>query len=41
MRMAIPQLAGDRIFLADGGLETDLIFHDGLELPRSRRSTLL
>ena len=29
---SLPQLA-DRIFLADGGLETTLIFHDGLDLP--------
>ena len=29
---ALPQLA-DRLFLTDGGLETTLIFHDGLELP--------
>lgn len=31
-RPALPQLA-DRLFLTDGGLETTLIFHDGLELP--------
>jgi homocysteine S-methyltransferase len=31
-RAALPQLA-DRVFLTDGGLETTLIFHDGLELP--------
>jgi homocysteine S-methyltransferase len=31
-RTALPQLA-DRLFLTDGGLETTLIFHDGLELP--------
>lgn len=28
----LPQLA-DRLFLTDGGLETTLIFHDGVELP--------
>jgi S-methylmethionine-dependent homocysteine/selenocysteine methylase len=28
----LPQLGGD-LFLADGGLETTLIFHDGLDLP--------
>lgn len=28
----LPQLAGD-IFLTDGGIETTLIFHEGLELP--------
>jgi len=31
-RDALPQL-GDGLFLADGGIETTLIFHDGLELP--------
>ena len=28
----LPQLAG-RLFLTDGGIETTLIFHDGLDLP--------
>ena len=31
-RHALPQL-GDELFLTDGGLETTLIFHQGLELP--------
>ena len=31
-RQALPQLAGG-FFLTDGGLETTLIFHEGLELP--------
>lgn len=31
-RNALPQLS-DRIFLTDGGLETTLIFHEGIELP--------
>ena len=31
-RKALPQLTGG-LFLTDGGLETTLIFHDGLELP--------
>src|SRR5262245_38286694 len=31
-RVALPQLAGG-FFLTDGGLETTLIFHEGLELP--------
>ena len=31
-RDALPQLAGD-LFLTDGGLETDLIFHEGFEMP--------
>jgi homocysteine S-methyltransferase len=29
----LPQLSGDRPFITDGGLETTLIFHLGLELP--------
>jgi len=33
MTHSLPQLAGDRVFLTDGGLETSLIFHRGLELP--------
>ena len=42
MRMtdALPQLAGDRIFLTDGGLETCLIFHEGIELPAFAAFTL-
>ena len=28
----LPQLSGD-VFLTDGGIETTLIFHEGLELP--------
>lgn len=31
-RQNLPQLKGD-LFLTDGGLETTLIFHDGLDLP--------
>ena len=31
-RESLPQLA-ERMLLTDGGLETTLIFHDGLELP--------
>ena len=31
-RSALPQLGGD-LFLTDGGIETTLIFQDGLELP--------
>ena len=31
-RTQLPQL-GDRLFMTDGGLETTLIFHDGIELP--------
>ena len=29
----LPQLSGDRPFVTDGGLETTLVFHEGLELP--------
>ena len=32
-RNALPQLAGDRLFLTDGGLETDLVFKFGIDLP--------
>lgn len=31
--MTLPQLDSDRLFLCDGGLETTLVFHDGIELP--------
>lgn len=31
-REALPQLGGD-LFLTDGGIETTLIFHEGLDLP--------
>jgi homocysteine S-methyltransferase len=31
-RHALPQ-TGDDVFLTDGGIETTLIFHDGIELP--------
>ncbi len=31
-RKALPQLGGD-LYLTDGGIETTLIFHEGLELP--------
>jgi homocysteine S-methyltransferase len=29
----LPQMAGTPTFLTDGGLETSLIFHDGMDLP--------
>ncbi|MDP9167342.1 MAG: homocysteine S-methyltransferase family protein, partial [Actinomycetota bacterium] len=32
-RRPLPQLAGDQMFVTDGGLETDLVFHHGVELP--------
>jgi hypothetical protein len=31
-RNKLPQLSGD-LFLTDGGLETTLIFHEGIDLP--------
>jgi homocysteine S-methyltransferase len=31
-RTGLPQL-GDVMFLTDGGLETDLIFHEGFDMP--------
>ena len=31
-RKSLPQLNGN-LFLTDGGIETTLIFHNGLELP--------
>lgn len=40
MNATLPQLAGRR-FLTDGGLETTLIFHDGLDLPCFAAFTLL
>ena len=33
MASDLPQLSGDRLFLTDGGLETTLIFHEGIDLP--------
>jgi homocysteine S-methyltransferase len=39
-RRALPQLAGG-LFLTDGGLETTLIFHHGLELPHFAAFPLL
>jgi homocysteine S-methyltransferase len=32
-RHDLPQLASSRAFLTDGGMETDLIFHEGFDLP--------
>lgn len=39
-RHALPQLEGG-IFLADGGLETTLVFHEGIELPHFAAFDLL
>jgi S-methylmethionine-dependent homocysteine/selenocysteine methylase len=32
MTKKLPQLIGDRLFVTDGGLETELVFHDGIDL---------
>jgi S-methylmethionine-dependent homocysteine/selenocysteine methylase len=37
----LPQLGGDRLFVTDGGLETTLIFHEGIELPEFAAFLLL
>jgi S-methylmethionine-dependent homocysteine/selenocysteine methylase len=39
-RSALPQL-GDELFLTDGGIETTLIFHQGLDLPAFAAFVLL
>lgn len=39
-RSALPQL-GEDLFLSDGGLETTLIFHEGLDLPHFASFVLL
>jgi S-methylmethionine-dependent homocysteine/selenocysteine methylase len=39
-RKQLPQLSGD-LFLTDAGLETDLIFHHGIEIPEFAAHTLL
>ena len=41
MTSSLPQLSGDRVFLTDGGLETTLIFHRGIDLPAFAAFTLL
>jgi homocysteine S-methyltransferase len=40
MTKTLPQM-GERLFLTDGGLETTLIFHEGVELPHFAAFTLL
>ncbi len=32
LRQPLPQLGSDRLFVTDGGLETELVFHDGRDL---------
>lgn len=39
--MGLPQLDTDDLFLTDGGLETSLIFHQGLDLPEFAAFDLL
>ncbi len=39
-RDALPQLSGD-LFITDGGIETTLIFHEGLDLPHFASFVLL
>lgn len=39
-RMRLPQLDGD-LFLTDGGIETTLVFHEGLQLPEFASFPLL
>ena len=39
-RDALPQLS-DKLFLTDGGLETTLVFHDGIDLPNFAAFDLL
>ncbi len=41
MSRVLPQLSAPRPFLADGGMETDLIFHHGLDLPAFASFVLL
>jgi homocysteine S-methyltransferase len=41
MPNSLPQLAGDRVYLTDGGLETTMIFHRGLDLPSFASFVLL
>lgn len=39
-RSGLPQLA-NQLFLSDGGMETTLIFHEGIELPQFAAFVLL
>ena len=41
MTPSLPQLTGDRMFLTDGGLETTLVFHRGIDLPEFAAFPLL
>ena len=37
----MPQLSPERLFISDGGVETTLVFHDGVDLPEFAAFTLL
>src|SRR5215218_11056913 len=41
MSRTLPTLAGDRLLLTDGGLETTLVFQRGIELPHFAAFPLL
>ena len=41
MTLQLPQLHGDSPFLTDGGLETTLVFHEGIDLPHFAAFVLL
>ena len=40
-RERLPQLTGNALFVTDGGLETDLIFHGGIDMPHFAAFPLL
>lgn len=40
-RNALPQVSSKNIFITDGGIETDLIYHEGMELPSFASFVLL
>src|SRR4029453_19636545 len=40
-RRNLPQLSPGKIFISDGGVETTLVFHDGVALPHFAAFTLL
>ena len=40
-RRNLPQLSPAKIFISDGGVETTLVFHDGVDLPHFAAFTLL
>ncbi len=40
-RKRLPHVSGERLFLTDGGLETTLVFHDGIDLPEFAAFTVM